>query len=114
MDDTTDHKDRQQHRGRKFRGKKLKTKLPRQPAPEVPVPPPKEAERIAKVIARAGLASRREAESWIEAGRVTINGSRIRSPALNVTAADKITVDGKPLPQKERTRLFLFHKPRGL
>ena len=65
-------------------------------------------------MARAGLASRREAEAWIEAGRVAVNGSKITSPALNVTATDKITVDGKPLPQKERTRLFLFHKPRGL
>src|SRR6187401_2726503 len=71
-------------------------------------------ERIAKVIARAGLSSRREAEAWIAAGRVSVNGSPISSPALNVTAADKIAVDGKPLPQKERTRLFLFHKPRGL
>ena len=101
------------HRGRPFRGKKLKTTLPK-PAVDVPLPPPKTAERIAKVMARAGLASRREAEAWIEAGRVSVNGDEITSPALNVTAADKITVDGKPLPQKERTRLFLFHKPRGL
>ena len=113
MNDTTDHKDRQQHRGRPFRGKRLKTALPK-PELDLPVPPPKEAERIAKVMARVGLASRREAEAWIEAGRVSVNGSKITSPALNVTAADKITVDGKPLPQKERTRLFLFHKPRGL
>ena len=84
------------------------------PAFEVPLPEPKAAERIAKVMARAGLASRREAEVWIEAGRVAVNGEKITSPALNVTATDKITVDGQPLPQKERTRLFLFHKPRGL
>ena len=71
-------------------------------------------ERIAKVIARAGLASRREAEAWITAGRVTVNGKPITSPALNVTPADKIAVDGKPLPGAERTRLFLYHKPRGL
>src|SRR5215218_2950306 len=101
------------HRGRPFRGKKLKTTLPK-PAVDVPLPTPKAAERIAKVMARAGLASRREAEAWIEAGRVSVNGNKITSPALNVTAADKIAVDGKPLPQKERTRLFLFHKPRGL
>src|SRR5438477_3001868 len=75
---------------------------------------PDEGERIAKVIARAGLASRREAEAWIEAGRVAVNGATIRSPALNVGAKDRIAVDGKPLPQRERTRLFLFHKPRGL
>ena len=71
-------------------------------------------ERIAKVIARAGLASRREAEAWIAAGRVAVNGAKIASPALNVTSADKIIVDGKPLPGAERTRLFLYHKPRGL
>src|SRR5437763_5592530 len=75
---------------------------------------PNEGERIAKVIARAGLASRREAEAWIAAGRVTVNGEKIASPALNVTSADKIVVDGKPLPGAERTRLFLHHKPRGL
>ena len=73
-----------------------------------------EGERIAKAIARAGLASRREAEAWIAAGRVSVNGKKIASPALNVTAADRVTVDGKPLPVRERTRLFLFHKPRGL
>jgi 23S rRNA pseudouridine2605 synthase len=75
---------------------------------------PKSGERIAKVIARAGLASRREAEAWIEAGRVTVNGGIIRSPALDVTGSDRITVDGEPLPARERTRLFLYHKPRGL
>jgi 23S rRNA pseudouridine2605 synthase len=71
-------------------------------------------ERIAKVIARAGLASRREAETWIAAGRVAVNGAAIASPALNVTRSDRITVDGQALPSAERTRLFLFHKPRGL
>ena len=71
-------------------------------------------ERIAKVIARAGLASRREAEAWIAAGRVAVNGAVISSPALNVTAADRIAVDGAPLRARERTRLFLYHKPRGL
>jgi 23S rRNA pseudouridine2605 synthase len=71
-------------------------------------------ERVAKVIARAGLASRREAEAWIAAGRVAINGTVIATPARNVTAADRISVDGEPLPTRERTRLFLYHKPRGL
>jgi 23S rRNA pseudouridine2605 synthase len=71
-------------------------------------------ERIAKVIARAGLASRREAEAWIAAGRVAINGGIITSPAVNVDAKDRVSVDGKPLPARERTRLFLYHKPRGL
>lgn len=73
-----------------------------------------EGDRIAKVMARAGLCSRREAETWIAAGRVSVNGVAISSPALNVTGRDKIAVDGKPLPVRERTRLFLYHKPRGL
>ena len=71
-------------------------------------------ERIAKVMARAGLASRREAEAWIAAGRVSVNGAVISSPALNVTRSDSIEVDGAPLRSRERTRLFLYHKPRGL
>ncbi len=71
-------------------------------------------ERVAKVIARAGLASRREAEAWITAGRVAVNGKVVASPALNVTPADRVAVDGQPLPVRERTRLFLYHKPRGL
>src|SRR6201991_205758 len=75
---------------------------------------PPDGERIAKVIARAGLASRREAEAWIAAGRVAVNGQVITSPALNVAARDHIVVDGEPLPQRERTRLFLYNKPRGL
>jgi 23S rRNA pseudouridine2605 synthase len=79
--------------------------------------PPREkksGERIAKVVSRAGLASRRDAEEWIVQGRVSVNGRVINSPALDVTANDVITVDGKPLPPRERTRLFMFHKPRGL
>jgi 23S rRNA pseudouridine2605 synthase len=76
--------------------------------------PHKPGERIAKVIARAGLASRREAEAWVAAGRVAVNGAVINSPACNVTGADRVTIDGEPLPVRERTRLFLYHKPRGL
>ena len=71
-------------------------------------------ERIAKVIARAGIASRRDAEVMIGEGRVTLNGEAITSPAVNVTAKDLITVDGEKLPARERTRLWIFHKPRGL
>jgi 23S rRNA pseudouridine2605 synthase len=74
----------------------------------------KDGERVAKAIARAGLASRRAAEAWIAAGRVAINGKVIATPAVNVGAKDRVTVDGAPLPARERTRLFLFHKPRGL
>ena len=66
------------------------------------------------MVSRAGLASRRDAEEWIVQGRVTVNGRVINSPALDVTANDVVAVDGKPLPPRERTRLFMFHKPRGL
>jgi 23S rRNA pseudouridine2605 synthase len=89
----------------------------RAPDERRPARPPrqkKSGERIAKVVSRAGLASRRDAEEWIVQGRVTVNGRVINSPALDVTANDVITVDGKLLPPRERTRLFLFHKPRGL
>ncbi len=89
----------------------------RKPDERRPPRPPREkksGERIAKVVSRAGLASRRDAEEWIVQGRVTVNGRIINSPALDVTANDVISVDGKPLPPRERTRLFLFHKPRGL
>ncbi len=74
----------------------------------------KQGERVAKVMARAGLASRRQAEAWIAAGRVAVNGAVITSPALNVTRSDRIVVDGVPLRARERTRLFRYHKPRGL
>jgi 23S rRNA pseudouridine2605 synthase len=113
MNDKNEGHKSSHHRGRAFRGKRLRTSLPK-PQAEMPEAPRREAERIAKVIARAGLASRREAEAWIAAGRVAVNGERISSPALNVGAGDRIAVDGKPLPQKERTRLWLFNKPRGL
>jgi 23S rRNA pseudouridine2605 synthase len=83
-------------------------------APRAEPKPKKAGERIAKVVSRAGLASRRDAEDWIVQGRVSVNGRVINSPALDVTTRDVITVDGKPLPERERTRLFMFHKPRGL
>lgn len=74
----------------------------------------KTGERIAKVLARAGVASRREAEGIILAGRVSVNGKRIDSPALNVGPQDRISVDGKLLPEAEPARLWLYHKPLGL
>ncbi len=79
---------------------------------DTPKTPP--GDRIAKVLARAGVASRREAERMIEAGRVRVNGEQISSPALNVTDKDKITVDGKPVSDPEPPRLWLYHKPTGL
>jgi 23S rRNA pseudouridine2605 synthase len=68
-------------------------------------------ERIAKVIARAGAASRRDAERLIAAGRVAVNGATIDSPARNVTAEDVVAIDGVPLAAPERARLFRFYKP---
>jgi len=76
--------------------------------------PTPQGDRIAKVLSRAGVASRREAERMIEAGLVTVNGKIINSPALNVTASDKITVEGKPVNAPEPPRLWLYHKPTGL
>jgi len=73
-----------------------------------------DGERIAKRLARAGVASRREAESLIAAGRVKVNGRVLESPALNVSRADRIEIDDHPIPEIERTRLFLFHKPAGV
>lgn len=70
--------------------------------------------RIAKFLARAGVASRREAERMIENGRVKLNGKVLESPAVNVTEKDKIEVDDKPIGAIERTRLWLYHKPSGL
>ncbi|MER8701336.1 pseudouridine synthase [Mesorhizobium sp. M1273] len=71
-------------------------------------------ERIAKRLARAGLASRRDAEELIAAGRVKVNGKVLSSPAFNVMPGDIIHLDGMEIPPIERTRLFLFHKPAGV
>ncbi len=78
-----------------------------------PAAEPRDDARVAKIMARAGLCSRRDAESWIAAGRVAVNGAVIDTPALNIRPGDRVTVDGMPLPEREQTRLFLFHKPRG-
>lgn len=88
-------------------------------APDAPATPAYAAEaergdRIAKVMARAGLCSRREAEKWIDAGRVQLNGTVLTTPAVTVSENDKVLVDGEPLPMRERTRLWLYHKPKGL
>ncbi|WP_346361956.1 pseudouridine synthase [Bosea sp. (in: a-proteobacteria)] len=75
---------------------------------------PQEPERIAKVMARAGVASRRDSEALIAEGRVSVNGKVIESPALDIGPNDVVLVDGEPLPARERTRLWFYHKPRGL
>src|SRR5437868_15187132 len=71
-------------------------------------------DRLAKVIARAGLCSRRDAELWIKDGRVSVNGKVIRTPAFNVTEKDQVRVDGQPLVARQGTRVWLYHKPQGL
>ncbi len=73
-----------------------------------------ESMRIAKAIAHAGLCSRRDAEAWIAAGRVAVNGKVLATPAHVVKPSDKITVDGKPLPEAQSVRLWRYHKRRGL
>jgi 23S rRNA pseudouridine2605 synthase len=70
--------------------------------------------RIAKAIAHAGLCSRRDAEGWIAAGRVTVNGKVLTTPAYVVRPGDTILVDGNPLPEPTATRLWRYNKPRGL
>jgi 23S rRNA pseudouridine2605 synthase len=112
------------------RAQKAEPKSAREPAAAVRQPrkkitlkaPPREtsgetagaAQRIAKVMARAGACSRRDAEAWIGEGRVALNGVALTDPAINVDDHDRITIDGEPLAARARTRLFLFHKPRGL
>ena len=71
-------------------------------------------DRIAKLMARAGLCSRRDAERWILEGRVRVDGKVLTSPAVNVSEGARVLVDGKPLPTADSTRLFRYHKPRGL
>ncbi|SNY92021.1 23S rRNA pseudouridine2605 synthase [Cohaesibacter sp. ES.047] len=87
---------------------------PKGPAYTPPTRALEEGERIAKIMARAGLCSRRDAEVWIDAGRVSVNGKVLDTPAINIHPKDKVLVDGAPLPVRERTRLWLYNKPRGL
>ncbi|RVD08972.1 pseudouridine synthase, partial [Mesorhizobium sp. M2A.F.Ca.ET.029.05.1.1] len=84
------------------------------PRPRPSEAAPEAGERIAKRLARAGIASRRDAEELIAAGRVKVNGKVLDSPAFNVSATDVIHLDGTEIPPIERTRLFLFHKPAGV
>ena len=77
---------------------------------EAPAP----SERVAKLLARVGLCSRRDAERWIAAGRVSVDGQVLTSPATSVTAANDVRVDGAPVPNPERARLWRYHKPAGL
>lgn len=76
--------------------------------------PAEKGERIAKVMARAGLCSRREAERWIEQGRVMVDGKKLKTPACTVTEANEVVVDGKPLAGNQETKVWRYHKPTGL
>lgn len=87
---------------------------PARPARKTAATAPAEGERIAKVIARVGLASRRVAEKMILDGRVKVNGKVIDSPALDIGPGDRVVVDGKPLDAPQDTRLWLYYKPAGL
>ncbi len=91
---------------------------PRRKAPAHETPEPKgddsSGDRIAKVIARAGLCSRRDAEKMVLEGRVKVDGEVITSPALNVTADNAVTVDDNPLKAPEAARMWRYHKPPGL
>ena len=73
-----------------------------------------EPQRIAKYLARAGVASRREIERMIAAGRITLNGTVLDTPAIKVTDADTIEVDKQAAPTKEKPRLWRYYKPTGL
>ena len=84
------------------------------PKPEKTAAKANPGERIAKVLSRAGVVSRREAERLIAVGEVTVNGRVITSPALNVLPSDKITVSGHPVGEPEPARLWLYYKPEGL
>ncbi|HVM99849.1 MAG TPA: pseudouridine synthase [Caulobacteraceae bacterium] len=76
--------------------------------------PGQAGERIAKVLARAGVASRRDVERLIASGRVAVNGETLTAPGVRVTSADRVTLDGRPVAAAEPTRLFRYHKPPGL
>ena len=84
------------------------------PTPKDPTLPQREGERIAKLLARAGVASRREAERMIAEGRVKLGEEVIDAPSTVLTSLSGVTVDGKPVKEAEATRLFVFHKPAGL
>ena len=96
------------------------TEAPEDDTPETPeddapeTPARASGERIAKMMARAGVASRREAERMIVEGRVTVNGDKITSPALDILPSDKVRIDGTPMDAPQETRLWLYYKPVGL
>jgi 23S rRNA pseudouridine2605 synthase len=100
--------------GRKVGVKRGHGQVPRTAGAKEPAAKAAHPVRIAKAIAHAGLCSRRDAEAWIAAGRVAVNGKVLTTPAHVVSPDDKVTVDGKPLPERQGVRLWRYHKRRGL
>lgn len=94
-----------------IKGKSRPQPAKARPTPDTSLP---EGWRIAKVLARAGLCSRRDAERWIAQGRVALNGKVLTTPAITVKDSDTVTVDGQPLPDAAPARLWRYHKPKGL
>lgn len=100
--------------GRKEGGRKDGDRKPGAGKPDAASAEPKRTERIAKAMARAGIASRREVERLIGLGKVAVNGKILDTPATLVTRDDVITVDGKPVGSAQATRVWRYHKPSGL
>ena len=100
----------------KVSDKETRGQAPRMRARTRPAPPKRALEpmRIARAMAQAGLCSRRDAEKWIAAGRVVVNGALLTTPAHVVSSEDTIIVDGDPLPAVHAPRLWRYHKPKGL
>ncbi|MBZ7920629.1 pseudouridine synthase [Ensifer adhaerens] len=100
--------------GSKASGPKAGASRPAKERPSAAAPGADEPQRISKILARAGVASRRDVERMIMEGRVKLNGVILDTPVVNATLADAIEVDGQPIRGIERTRLWLYHKPAGL
>ncbi len=84
------------------------------PEPEAPAAASERGERIAKWLARAGIASRRDAEKLLAEGKVQLNGARVQHPATFVQPDDVVQVSGRAVDAPDRTRLWRYHKPDGL
>lgn len=100
--------------GPKASGPKSGASRPARERPNAVAPGIDEPQRISKILARAGVASRRDVERMIMEGRIKLNGVILDTPVVNATLADAIEVDGQPIRGIERTRLWLYHKPAGL
>ncbi|OCC23060.1 pseudouridine synthase [Croceicoccus estronivorus] len=88
--------------------------MPQNDTPKGHGPAPRDGERIAKLLARAGVASRREVERMIADGRIALDGNVLETPATILPDLKGVTVDGRPVARAEAARLFRFHKPSGL